>query len=492
MSEAGMKQARHVIEALLAPWAILPEMYGQMLAIYDRWVRGEKLTPELRADIEAAIGKPLKNEEARYMVTPEGVAVIPVQGVISKRMGMFADISGGVSTQMVAADFREALGREDVKAILFDVDSPGGAVDGTQELALEIFQARGQKPMATFADGLMASAATWIGTAADEVYLSAETARAGSIGVVMVHSDESGRYEKYGIKNTVLSAGKYKAVGNRYEPLSKEARKIFQEDLDYIYSLFVEAVAGNRGATVERVLEDMAEGRMFSGSQAVKAGLVDGIGSRQEVINGLLGRVASTLTTGSATGRAQARTITTGVTAQKTGGKTVDRETLMAQHRDLYEAILAEGRALGVTEGKAAGIEEGKGIGATAERERIQAVLGQSMKGREELVSKLAFDGKTTAAEAALQVLAAEKADRDRVRTALETGAPDPAGASASAAEEHDKQASSEGLVGEAKWKHDWDHSAELQTEFQGKFERYKAYMEAAETRRARILSRKE
>lgn len=486
-----MKQARHVIEALLAPWAILPEMYGQMLAIYDRWARGEKLTPELRADIEAAIGKPLRNEETRYMVTPEGVAVIPVQGVISKRMGMFADISGGVSTQMVAADFREALGREDVKAILFDVDSPGGAVDGTQELALEIFQARGQKPMATFADGLMASAATWIGTAADEVYLSAETARAGSIGVVMVHSDESAWYEKYGVKNTVLSAGKYKAVGNRYEPLSKEARKIFQEDLDYIYSLFVEAVAGNRGATVERVLEDMAEGRMFSGSQAVKAGLVDGIKSKGEVIQGLAERAGRMGSLGNR-GNMNGVNNNAGRSAQKAGGGKVDRETLMAEHRDLYEAILAEGKALGVTEGKAAGIEEGKGIGATAERERIQGVLGQSMKGREELVSKLAFDGKTTAAEAALQVLAAEKADRDRVRTALETGAPDPAGASASAAEEHDKQASSEGLVGEAKWKHDWDHSAELQTEFQGKFERYKAYMEAAETRRARILSRKE
>lgn len=486
-----MKQARHVIEALLAPWAILPEMYGQMLAIYDRWVRGEKLTPELRADIEAAIGKPLKNEEARYMVTPEGVAVIPVQGVISKRMGMFADISGGVSTQMVAADFREALGREDVKAILFDVDSPGGAVDGTQELVLEIFQARGQKPMATFADGLMASAATWIGTAADEVYLSAETARAGSIGVVMVHSDESGWYEKYGIKNTVLSAGKYKAVGNRYEPLSKEARKIFQEDLDYIYSLFVEAVAGNRGATVERVLEDMAEGRMFSGSQAVKAGLVDGIRSKGEVIQGLVqraGKMGSMGSLGNMKSGKSAGAQQVSENAQKARGGTVDRETLMAEHRDLYEAILAEGKALGVTEGKAAGIEEGKGIGATAERERIQGVMGCSRKGHEDLVKTLMFDGKTTAVEAKAAIFDAEKALLENARQALETGAPAAAAASVSAAEEKDREASGEGLVGEAKWRHDWDRSAELQAEFQGKFERYRAYMENAEAGRARIL----
>lgn len=483
-----MKQARHVIEALLAPWAILPEMYGQMLAIYDRWARGEKLTPELRADIEAAIGKPLRNEETRYMVTPEGVAVIPVQGVISKRLGMFADISGGASTQLIAADFREALGRADVKAILFDVDSPGGAVDGTQELALEIFQARGQKPMATFADGLMASAATWIGTAADEVYLSAETARAGSIGVVMVHSDESGWYEKYGVKNTVLSAGKYKAVGNRYEPLSKEARKIFQEDLDYIYSLFVEAVAGNRGATVERVLEDMAEGRMFSGSQAVKAGLVDGIRSKGEVIQGLAERAGRMGSLGNMNGVNN----NAGRSAQKAGGGKVDRETLMAEHRDLYEAILAEGKALGVTEGKAAGIEEGKALGAAAERERIQGVYGVRKKGNEAVIDALLFDGKTTALEAKAACFDAQATLGAEVLEKLRAEAPAAAAASVSAAEEKDKQASSEGLVGEAKWKHDWDYSAELQTEFQGKFERYKAYMEAAETRRARILSRKE
>lgn len=486
-----MKQARHVIEALLAPWAILPEMYGQMLAIYDRWARGETLTPELRADIEAAIGKPLKNEEARYMVTPEGVAVIPVQGIISKRMGMFADISGGTSTQLVAADFREALGREDVKAILFDVDSPGGAVDGTQELALEIFQARGQKPMASFADGLMASAATWIGTAADEVYLSAETARAGSIGVVMVHSDESGWFEKLGVKNTVLSAGKYKALGNRYEPLSKEGRKIFQEDLDYIYSLFVEAVAGNRGATVERVLEDMAEGRMFSGSQAVKAGLVDGIKSRGEVIQGLVqrpGKMGSMGSLGNMKSGKSAGAQQVSENAQKARGGTVDKETMMAEHRDLYEAILAEGKALGVTEGKAAGIEEGKGIGATAERERIQAVMGCSRKGHEDLVKTLMFDGKTTATEAKAAIFDAEKASLENARQALKTGAPNPAAASVSAAEEKDREASGEGLVGEAKWKHDWDRSAELQGEFQGKFERYKAYMENAAAGRARIL----
>jgi signal peptide peptidase SppA len=481
-----MKQARHIIEALLAPWAILPEMYGQMLAIYERWARGEKLSPELRGEIEAAIGKPLKNEQARYEVTPEGVAVIPVQGVISKRMGMFADISGGVSTQAIAADFREALGRADVQAIMLDVDSPGGAVDGTQELAMEIFQARGMKPLATFADGLMASAATWVGTGADEVYLSAETARAGSIGVVMVHRDYSRAYDAEGITNTVLSAGKYKAVGNQYEPLGKEGRKIFQEDLDYIYSLFVNAVAGNRGATVERVLEDMAEGRMFSGSQAVKAGLVDGIKSRDEVIRGLVERAGKMGGLGSMGSLKSGANHKPGGDAQKAGGNRMDLETLKKDHPELYAMVMAEGQALGVAEGRAAGVEEGRTLGAAAERERIQGVRAQCIKGHEALIEQLAFDGKTTGPEAAVQVLAAEKTAREKVLQKLATEAPNAAAASMSAAEENDRLAL-EKPTGEAAWKAEYAKSEDLQAEFRTEGA-YLAYRKAEEDGRAKIL----
>ena len=75
-----MSRGDRIITALLSPWAVLPEYYQQMLGIYERWSGGGTLTPELRAEIEAAIGKPLKNQPERYVVTPEGVAVIPMHG----------------------------------------------------------------------------------------------------------------------------------------------------------------------------------------------------------------------------------------------------------------------------------------------------------------------------------------------------------------------------------------------------------------------------
>jgi signal peptide peptidase SppA len=141
-----------------------------------------------------------------------------------------------------------------------------------------VYAARGQKPIVAFANGMMASAAYWIGSAADEI-VAEETAEIGSIGVVMMHYDYSGADEQAGVKRTILQAGHYKAMGNDTEPLSEEAEEYFQGHLDYLYTLFVDAVARNRDVTAEAVIEDMAEGRIFIGRQAVDAGLVDRLGN---------------------------------------------------------------------------------------------------------------------------------------------------------------------------------------------------------------------
>jgi hypothetical protein len=162
-------------------------------------------------------------------------------------------------------------------------------------------------------------------------------------------------------------------------------------------------------------------------------------------------------------------------------------EELRAQHPELVSALITEGKALGITEGRAAGIEEGKSLGATAERERIQAVLNCSIKGHEDLIKKLAFDGKTTSGEAALQVLAAEQAARDRTRKALETEAPDPAAASASSEQREAEQRAEEAKEGEPKWRAEFEKSEDLKAEFQT-VERYLAFKNAEASGKARIL----
>ena len=262
-----------LIDIINGQWAITAEMLDEIQAIYARHLRGEKID---LARLSAETGLAFDNHPQGYVVE-DGVAVLPIDGVIAKRANLFTRISGGTSSELVGRDFQIALSDPAVQAIVLSVDSPGGTVDGTPDLADLIYQSRGQKPVLTHSDGMIASAAYWIGSAADAVYLSSEVAMAGSIGVVTKHVDVSAAEAKAGIKTTEIYAGRYKRIASQYEPLNDEGRAAMQKAVDYAYSVFVDAVARNRGATAEEVIANMADGRVFQGSQAVTAGLVDGV-----------------------------------------------------------------------------------------------------------------------------------------------------------------------------------------------------------------------
>lgn len=273
-----------VLDILNSPWALLPEKRQQMVAIYSAYIRGEKIDI---AAIEAQLGKPLQNEQPPYQII-DGVAVIPVQGVIAKRMNLFSRISGGASTELIGRDIRAALADQRVHAIVLDIDSPGGSVDGTQTLADQVFGARGQKPIVAFADGFMTSGAYWIGSSAEEIYLSGNTVITGSIGVATQHADYSRAYDKEGVTVTDIYAGKYKRIASDTKPLSDEGRATLQAIVDQIYTVFVDDVARNRGTDAESVLKNMADGRLFVGKAAIEAGLVDGVSTFDALIADLV------------------------------------------------------------------------------------------------------------------------------------------------------------------------------------------------------------
>ncbi len=182
-----------LLDILTSPWAIVPEKLFEIQSIYATHLRGDKID---LSGLESKLGKPLNNEQKSYELD-RGVAIIAIDGVIAKKMNMFTRISGGVSTQILQKDFSAAMADPEVKAILLDVDSPGGTVDGTEDLARTIYEARqlGEKPIVAFTDGLMASAAYWIASSADRIYISGETPWVGSIGVVTSHIDYS-KYEE--------------------------------------------------------------------------------------------------------------------------------------------------------------------------------------------------------------------------------------------------------------------------------------------------------
>lgn len=280
-----------ILDIVTSPWAIMPEKLVEIQEIYITHLRGEKIDI---ASVEAKLGRPLNNEPKPYEVQ-DGVAVLAIDGVISKRMNIFQKISGGVSSELVRRDFAQAMADPEIHSVVLYIDSPGGAVDGTQELAREIREARGRgKNIVAFSDGLMASAAYWIGAQAHRAYISGDTVTVGSIGVVARHIDVSKMEEKIGVKTTEITAGRYKRAASEYEPLTETGRRTIQEMLDHIYGVFLADVAKARPQlSVEPVKTGKeetipwADGRLFLGNQAIEAGLVDGVATLADVISEL-------------------------------------------------------------------------------------------------------------------------------------------------------------------------------------------------------------
>ncbi len=440
-----------ILDVLNNPWAIQPEKLQEISDVYSRHLKGEKIDIK---GIEAKAGEPFDNQPQGYDVI-NGVAIVPIDGVIAKKMNLFSRISGGASTEMIARDFTQAMNDEDVHSVILNIDSPGGTVDGTADLGDVIFNARGTKPVVAFADGLMASAAYWIGSAADQIYASNDTAIIGSIGVVSTHVDYSEQLKNEGVKVTEIYAGKFKRIASEYEPLTKEGKDSMQDHVDYLYSVFVGTVAKHRGVDDKIVLDDMADGRLFIGQQAVDAGLVDGVTTLEALINKLNSdnlvtiHIPDNLFSQEDLIELSAE-INQELEAQEMPKDIITKADVESNLPDVADALRNEGKA-------SVDVDSTKTNAAKAERERIQAVQDQSMPGHEALINELAFDGKTTGPEAAVKVLQAEKSKAANVSQNLETDAEDVSGIVASV---------EENLSTEDNIKKEWASDEKLRKEF--------------------------
>jgi len=271
----------NLLDIMTSPWAIEPRALETICAVINRRLAGEQVD---LLDISAKLGRPLANEKQPITIVG-GVAVIDISGPLARSMNLMHDISGGTSTQVVGAQLERAIADPSVHGIVLAIDSPGGTVAGTQELADRIYAARDTKPIVAAAANMICSAAYWIGSAASKVFLASDTDIAGSIGVVATHTDYSGRAAQLGLKISEIAAGKYKRIASEQAPLTAEGRAEIQSKVDHMYSVFVDAVARNRGVPTDTALERMADGRTFPGRQAIDAGLVDGIKTLDQVIS---------------------------------------------------------------------------------------------------------------------------------------------------------------------------------------------------------------
>lgn len=280
-----MRDYTHVMSLLYnTPWAILPEKLHAMTEVLRLRLQGVTFTAE---EIRERVGAAPVRTGAMPMVSGS-VAVLPLRGVISQRANLITQASGGTSAEAFGKAFQGAIESDSVKAVVLDIDSPGGIVHGTAELANLIFAARGRKPIVAVANAQADSGAYFIGSQADE-FVSIPTGLVGSIGVIAEHIDRSKAEAMAGLKTTLIAAGKFKVEGNPHEPLSTAGRQHAQTLVDSFYEMFVGAVARGRGVSAEAVRDGFGQGRTLGSKAALAAGMIDRIATLEEVVTQLGG-----------------------------------------------------------------------------------------------------------------------------------------------------------------------------------------------------------
>ncbi len=210
----------------------------------------------------------------------EGVAVIDFSGPITNKGSFFSFLFGEAVLPEIAAQIQTADSDPDVLGIVVRMDSPGGPPAGLEEFSSVV---RGtSKPLIGYCDSMVCSGGLWAASAFDSLVVS-KTASVGSIGVIAVLDDVTDAAAQQGVKFKVLRAGKYKAPGIRYEPLTETGEAVIQAELDYLYSVFIDEIATNTGMSTEEVLK-VADGKVFIGQQAVDAGLATKTGFLSDAI----------------------------------------------------------------------------------------------------------------------------------------------------------------------------------------------------------------
>lgn len=255
----------------------------------------------------------------------DGIAVIKVDGSLMYR-GEDAFWWVCDSYDSIQNAFDECLADDQVKGIVFDINSPGGEVNGCADLGNKIFEARGKKPYGIVArtGGMMCSAAYWLGSSCEKVYC-ADNGSLGSIGVLCCFSKWSEDLVKTQVVVSDLSPDKAAT------PDTPEGLALVKKELNDLASVFIETVARNRGTTYQDVLNNYGKGAVFIGADAVKAGLADGVIS--------LDALCEEMTKGS--NYNGGAVMATNVKKAEAGSAEVDLEAVKAQAIADYKARVA-------------------------------------------------------------------------------------------------------------------------------------------------------
>lgn len=222
------------------------------------------------------------------------VGILPIWGPVQQRMSSELMKAGGTSMDFVSRAFDKLMNDPQIGAIVLHVDSPGGQSFGVEETATKIYNARGTKPIYSIADSVAASAAYWLATSADTL-ICTPGGIVGSVGVYVMHIDQSKALEMEGVKVTMVSAGKYKTELSPFGPLSAEAIDNQQKYVDVLHDKFVNALKRNRNTTVDHVRTNYGQGRTMMAGDALANGMCDRIMSMEELMSRLTGGASNSI-----------------------------------------------------------------------------------------------------------------------------------------------------------------------------------------------------
>lgn len=250
-------------------WAGTPETFEHALNAQAKTFEAVKLSDEM--------------QQPSLLNVEGNVGVVRIAGPLVDGSAGWMSFFGVTGYNDIREAVIQALSDPKVKTIMLDINSGGGQVSGVDDLSGLLKQASAIKPITTFADGMMASAAYWLGSSGSHITAS-QTAIVGSIGVLSKHTEYSQADAKEGIKTTIVRAGRYKALANSVEPLTAEARAEIQQQANDIYEIFINRVADNRGVSAVVADTQMGQGREFLGKRSLAAGLVDEIGTYESAL----------------------------------------------------------------------------------------------------------------------------------------------------------------------------------------------------------------
>lgn len=283
-----MKAYASIVRAVYGNiWALQEGKLEDVAAFIEMKVMGELPDGRVLAGIHAE-SEITAARASKVAATGAGtVAVIPLYGMIMQRGNMMGDISGprGTSVEQFKQQFRQAVNDPSVKAIVIDTDSPGGTVAGVDELASEIYAARSKKEITAVVNCNCASAAYYIASSASKIVAS-PSSTTGSIGVYAALRDDTAMLEKQGVKFTLVTYGENKASGDPRVPTSAAAVTELQAMVDAFGQMFDKAVGRGRKVSAAHVRENFGQGKMFTAPQAKKLGMVDDIGTLDDVLAG--------------------------------------------------------------------------------------------------------------------------------------------------------------------------------------------------------------